>query len=116
MMPLMGFFGMLSGGFNAGTQQNDINKSICSMVDSMNTYKTNMKNLASVLNAENSEIRQEINDLALQISTYQDSIRQQHQQFKDTYKLWSVTAIIFMIILIFIFASKIIILKASTTK
>ena len=112
---LTGILSATSSGISAKRQQQEINNNICDLVDSMTKYKGAMKDSASVLSSLTNTVRGEISDLMFNISDMQNSIRMKHSQFKKTYMMWSVGAIIFMILLVFIFASKIIILKASTT-
>lgn len=113
---MTGILSSVSAGISASSQQREINNNICTLADQMTQYKENMKDFDNILSLETSQVRAETTDLMFQISTIQNSIRKQHAMFKKTYLIWSVVGIIFMIILVFIFASKIVILKASTTK
>jgi len=112
---ISGILSSVSSGISASSQQRKISNDICILADQMTQYKENMKDFDNILSLENSQVRAQTTDLMFQISTIQNSIRKQHAMFKKTYLIWSVIAIIFMIILVFIFASKIVILKASTT-
>ena len=112
---MTGILSSVSSGISASSQQRKISNDICILADQMTQYKENMKDFDNILSLENSQVRAQTTDLMFQISTIQNSIRKQHAMFKKTYLIWSVIAIIFMIILVFIFASKIVILKASTT-
>jgi len=112
---MTGILTSVSAGASASSQQREINNNICTLADQMTQYKENMKDFDNILSLEKSQVRAQTTDLMFQISTIQNSIRKQHAMFKKTYLIWSVIGIIFMIILVFIFASKIVILKASTT-
>ena len=112
---MTGILTSVSAGASASSQQREINNNICTLADQMTQYKENMKDFDNILSLEKSQVRAQTTDLMFQISTIQNSIRKQHAMFKKTYLIWSVIRIIFMIILVFIFASKIVILKASTT-
>jgi len=112
---MTGILSSVSAGTSASSQQREINNNICTLADQMTQYKENMKDFDNILSLETSQVRAQTTDLMFQISTIQNSIRKQHAMFKKTYLIWSVIGIIFMIMLVFIFASKIVILKASTT-
>lgn len=112
---MTGILSSVSAGILAASEQREINNNICTLADQMAQYKENMKDFDNILSLETSQVRAQTTDLMFQISTVQNSIRKQHAMFKKTYLRWSVVGIIFMIILVFIFASKIVILKASTT-
>lgn len=103
-----------SGGIDASRQQADIESSCCQLIDKMNSYVQSMNGMLSNLNQENAEVQTEIGDLMFSISGMQQQIRDKHSNFKKTYRNWCIVASIFMIILIFIFVTKIVILKAST--
>jgi len=112
---MTGALASMTGGISASAQQREINDNICTLAKQMTQYKENMKDFDNILSLETAEVRAQTTDLMFEIVTIQDSLRKQHAQFKKTYMLWSVVGIIFMILLVFIFASKIVILKASTT-
>lgn len=112
---MTGALSSMSAGISAAAQQREINHNICTLAKQMTQYKENMKDFDNILSLETAEVRSQTTDLMFEIATMQDSIRKQHAHFKKTYMMWSVVGIIFMILLVFIFASKIVILNASTT-
>ena len=115
MFAITGILSSVAGGVSAGQQQAEINDDICTLAKQMTAYKASMRDMENVLALETAEVRSQITNLMFEISTMQDAIRKKHEMFKKTYLIWSVVSIIVMVFLIFIFASKILILKASTT-
>lgn len=110
----MGILGGTAGGITASKQQSQINTNICDLATKMAKYKNTMVEADSALLVQTANTQQQVTDLAFQISSLQDDIRLQHQQFKKTYMYWVIAAIIFLMILVFMFASKKILLKATT--
>ena len=108
--------GAASSGYNAFKQQTEIETQTCALIASMQKYSGQMTAMKSTLDQENAQVQTQIGDMMFQISGVQQSIRNKRTEFKATYRNWCIGAAIFMILLIFIFVTKIVILKASTTR
>jgi len=106
----------VSGGFNAGEQQASIKKDVCNLAKQMAQYKASMSSEVSILNAEAAQVQSELDDMAVQMSQLKDDIRIKHDNFKKTYDIWVVVSILFLLALIFVFASKKLILKATSSR
>lgn len=104
----------VSGGLNAKAQQQQIKKEVCQLAQQMEQYKQIMSSQAGILRAEEAEAQTKIQNMALSITQLKESISVRHANFKKTYNTWVVVSSIFLIILIFIFATKKFILGATT--
>jgi len=113
LIPTIG--GATSGGMGAKNQQEDINKQICLLAKSQVSYSNNINNLISQTDTLDANVNASITNLDISISNIQQQLKESHNEFKKTYRNYYVMAIIFMIVLVFIFASKLIILHASST-
>jgi len=107
-------FSGMSGGLNAKAQQQKIKESVCQMYKQMVDYKQAMATEVSILSSEASEAQQAAQNIMTQVSQIQSQIRLDHSNFKNTYNTWVIICVIFLIILVFIFASKKFILHATT--
>jgi hypothetical protein len=114
MFVLSAVGGTISGGINAANQQAEINQQICNIAAQMKQYKSLILSEDQLYAAATGEIQAQVYSLAAQISLLQNAIRDQHSKFKETYNRWVMSGFIFLIILIFIFATKKFILGAST--
>ena len=106
--------GTISGGLNASAQQAKIEDSVCQMANQMATYKTLMSSELDLLVQEDEAYIQKSDAIKLRIQTIKDTIKDQHYAFKQTYNMWVVISIIFLILLVFLFATKKFLLGAST--
>lgn len=104
----------VSGGLNAKAEQQKIKNAVCQMAAQMEQYKAAMSQEASILDAAAAAAQSEADQLAMQISGMKSTIQLQHVNFKKTYNRWVVISVIFLILLVFVFASKKIILHATT--
>lgn len=115
-MAVAGILGGISGGMNARKAQEKIKHKVCNLYRSMRAYQKNMSLQETLLEQENQNLITETQKLAEEIGFIQDDLREQKSSFKKRYDMWVVVGVIFLIILIFIFASKKVILHATTEK
>lgn len=115
-MAIAGGLSATAGGINASKQQDMIKQEVCQIAQQMQTYKTMMLDQENILQMAAAQTQSQADDLLLQISSIKQSILQRHADFKKTYNYWVVASIVFLILLVFIFASKKLILHASTER
>jgi outer membrane murein-binding lipoprotein Lpp len=108
--------GTVAGGINSANQQQQIKNNVCQLAQQMKSYKSMMASETNLLASDAVEMQSKINDLSAQITATKDNIKMQHANFKITYNRWTIAGFVFMVVLIFVLASKKIILGASTEK
>lgn len=104
----------ISGSLNARAQQQQIKNEVCQLAQQMDQYKKVMADESSILRAENAQSQNKIQNMALSITQLKESISVRHANFKKTYNTWVIFSSIFLIILVFVFATKKFILGATT--
>lgn len=113
-MGMATLFSGISGGLNAKAQQQEIEQKVCQMYDQMQEYKKNMATEVSILSNEAAQSQQAAQSIMMGVSNLQSEIQLHHSNYKKTYNQWVVISVVFLILLIFIFASKKLILHATT--
>jgi t-SNARE complex subunit (syntaxin) len=81
----------------------------------MNNFKNAMALQEQIIQGEEADVLSNANDLAFKISDLQTQFRNQHASFKKTYNLYVIFSVIFLMILMFIFITKKVILGATTS-
>jgi flagellar biosynthesis/type III secretory pathway M-ring protein FliF/YscJ len=115
MLVIPTVMGAASGCKNGEDLQNQYNSQICTLAKQQQEYSNNINTLISNTKNLDEGVNDKITNLDISISDIQQQLKESHNEFKKTYRNYYVVAIIFMIVLVFIFASKLIILHASST-
>lgn len=117
---MMGMFafsaigGTVSGGISAAKEQAQISEQVCNIGKQMNQYKGLIQSEVNLLAAANAEVQSQVNNLGSQITLIKNAMRDQKADFQSTYNRWVVIGMVFLIMLVFLFASKKFILGAHT--
>lgn len=117
MAALMGITALassVSAGFNAYNQQAQIKSQVCQLSATITKYKKMMVNADQILKAEAAQDQMAADEVAQNIRDVKSEITLLKARFRKTYNTWTVVSVIFMMILVFVFASKKIILHATT--
>ena len=103
-----------SAGINAHAEQEQIKQEVCQLAAQMKQYKQMMTQEVNIFAMAAAEEQNAADGIAMNISDLKDSIRRRHANFKQMYNMWVVVAVVILILLIFVFASKKLILHATT--
>lgn len=114
LLPIMALGGMISGGYSATMQQKSINDSLCQIVASMKQATANFDGDMTVYEEIYSDNLYQIQQSQNQVALALKNIKTNMTVFKKQYLFTLLTGIFVLIVLIFIFATKKIILKAHT--
>ncbi len=106
--------GTIGGGLSAAKQQGQIKNQVCQISDQMNQYKLNALAQLSATQEEQTLYQQKLDNLGSQMATIQNNIKFNHDNYKKTYTYYTIGFIVILMLLIFIFAAKKFILKATT--
>jgi len=102
-------------GWSASVAQSKIKSSVCEIAKQMGQYKDYMASEANLLSIEAAQVQNQLDELSLSIINLKDEARIQYAAYKKTYNTMTVLGYIFLVLLIFIFAAKKIILRATTS-
>ncbi len=106
-------FGSVGGAFNASNQQTKINNNICQIKDTMLQQLNNFQSTEDVYSSEYQVQKAQVAGLNKKIIILNQDTQIAHDEFKKTYTYFLVGGISLLIILIFILATKKIILRES---
>lgn len=97
--------GMLVGGIFNGVsvakQACALSKNVCDVKQQIKDYTAQMENQDELLQLENVEVRQKMNSLIDSITQAHNMINVNYKNFRDTYNLFLVGSIIFIMLIIF---------------
>jgi hypothetical protein len=104
-------FGGLSGGINAHNQQQDINNQVCQTKQKIADYIKTSGQQYELYSTEYLDQKKKLNKLLQDINIINQNTKIAHQNFKKTYTYFLIGGISLLIVLVFIFFTKKVILK-----
>jgi p-aminobenzoyl-glutamate transporter AbgT len=104
-------FGGLSGGLNAHNQQQDINNQVCQTKKKIAEYIKTSGEQYELYSTEYLNQKKQLNKLLQDINIINQNTKIAHQNFKKTYTYFLIGGITLLILLVFIFVTKKVILK-----
>lgn len=116
LMALGAIGGAASGGYNSYQQQEKINKNICNLQDKMAAYIQTSNETYDVYTADYNTQKKKLKSLNDQISALNEDTKIAHDSFKKNYTFFLIGGISLLVILVFIFASKKLILHETAMK
>lgn len=104
-------FGGLSGGLNAHNQQQDINNQVCQTKQKIADYIKTSGQQYELYSNEYLNQKKQLDKLLQDINIINQNTKIAHQNFKKTYNYFLIGGISLLIVLVFIFFTKKVILK-----
>jgi hypothetical protein len=105
--------GAASGGYNAATQQASYNQKLCNLQKTMREYQKVANTEVELFTQEYFQWKKKVSDLQDQIQLLHADTLQIKKDFDKNYLFFAIAGIGIMLILIFVFVTKKIILKES---
>ena len=103
-------------GYNSYQQQEKINKNICNLQDKMAAYIEESNKEYTVYTGDYNIQKKKLKSLNDQISALNEDTKIAHDSFKKNYTFFLIGGISLLVILVFIFASKKLILHETAMK
>lgn len=106
MMAGMGLLGAISGGLSSSQQQTDIKKQVCDTAKQTQAYSQTMQTALTEIQQADQNVRDQIKNTTINIQQSQKIIKAKQQSFKQQYNMFLIGGLVFILIVIFLLASK----------